>query len=375
MTQVPTPAQIRAQVAAIRSKAPSARVIAIHVPSPVEALGTLRINGEELEVAHCQSVLEIRERLAAHRRDDPPLVVLTPVEQAELGSDVVARLARRQLVPIQPWQLVKERFRARWVDPRLVERHPWVARALLDIEPEGGSPGGGQMGSHPPAASGFLEAELAWRILFEELLGLAGGRRDPETVLEWSLGGRERFAPLADEIREGLCQVVAENSGALAGRIFAAAAAGGKDVLAVGLVARVLYGPAAAGDAVAIRATGMLEGDLGGGALVEAEALAWAAASEAVIERRLDGEEPASVRPLVAAGDALLARFGAGERAHHSRFLGAGYEQRLARFAGELSAFVDGEAGTVPPTLPEAAGSVRDCALARLDPARCERVE
>ncbi|MCP4589329.1 MAG: hypothetical protein GY842_01155, partial [bacterium] len=48
MTPIPTPAQIRAQVAAIRSKAPSARVIAIHVPSPVEALGTLRINGEEL---------------------------------------------------------------------------------------------------------------------------------------------------------------------------------------------------------------------------------------------------------------------------------------------------------------------------------------
>ncbi|MCP4659238.1 MAG: BREX-2 system phosphatase PglZ, partial [bacterium] len=227
----------------------------------------------------------------------------------------------------------------------------------------------------PPAASGFIEAELAWRILFEELLGLAGGRRDPEAVLEWSLGGRERFAALPDEIREGLCQVVAETSGALAGRIFEAAAEGGKDVLAVGLVARVLYGPAAAGDAVAIKATGKLESYLGGGALAEADALGWAAASEAVIERRLGGAEPAAARPLVAAADKLLAGFGATERAQHSRFLGTGYEQRLARFAGELTAFVDGKAGTVPPTLPEAAGSVRDCALARLDPARCERVE
>jgi len=365
MTPIPTPAQIRAQVAAIRSKAPSARVIAIHVPSPVEAIETVRINGEELVVAHCESVLEIRERLAAHRRDDPPLVVLTPVEQAELGSDVLARLARRQLVPIQPWQLVKERFRARWVDPRLVERHPWVARALLETEPEGG---------YPPAASGFLEAELAWRILFAELVGLTGERRDPEAIIEWSLGGRERFASLPGEIREGLCQVVAETSGALAGRIFAAAAEGDEDVLAVGLVARVLYGPAAAGDAVAIRATGMLEGDLGGGALAEADALAWAAASEAVIERRLDGEEPASVRPLLAAADALLARLGAGERAHHSRFLGSGYEKRLAGFADELVAFVDGKATSVPPALPAAAGSARECALARLEPARCERV-
>ena len=368
MSLVPTPAQIRAQVAAVWGKAPDARVIGIRAPASVETGEALRINGKELPVARCESVLEIRERLAGHEGAGSPLVLLTPLEEAELGSDLIARLAKRHLFLIEPWQLVKERFHARYVDPRLVERHPWVARALLEAEPDGG---------YPPAASSFIEAELAWRILFEALVGLPGGQRDPETLLEWTIRSREHscVAALGEEIREGLCQAVHETTGQLAGRIFEAVISSGKNVLAVGLVARTLYGPSAAGDLEAIRASGKLESYLGARELDEALAQTWADAAEAVIERRLTREALSSVRPLIAQGDELLAALGAIECAHRSRFLGSGYEQRLTRYARELAAFVDAEAKSVRPSLWEAGDSVLEHVLSVHEAARSERTE
>ncbi len=363
MSLIPTPAQIRAQVAAVWGKVPGAQVIGIRSPVTAETGDVIRVNGEELAVARCASVLEIRERLGGHNDTTAPLVLLTPLAEAELGADVIARLAKGHLFLIEPWQLVKERFRARYVDPRLVERHPWVARALLEAEPEGG---------YPPAPSGFLEAELAWRILFEALLGLPGGQRYPTTLLEWSIRDDSRVAALGDEIREGLCEAVRETTGVLAGRIFEAALGGAANVLAVGLVARTLYGPSAAGDQAAVKATGKLESYLGAGELDEAVAQDWADAAEDVMDRLLSKEPLSSVRPLINGGDELLASLGAIECAHRSRFLGASYEQRLTRFANELVTFVEKGSKDVQPALWEAGDTVLEHVLAV---PRSERIE
>lgn len=366
MSLAPTLAQIRAQVAAVRAKSSTARVIAIQAPLSATTGDSLRVDGEEIAIARCATVLEIRERLIGHDGKGPPLVVLTPLEENELGTDILARLAKRHLFRIQPWQLVKDRFRARHIDPRLVERHQWVARALLETEPEGG---------HPPAPSGFLEAELAWRILFESLLGLPDGRRDPESLLEWSVDDPDsrKLAGISDEIRAGLSKAVQETAGELAGRIFETAAANSKDALAVGLVARVLYDPAAVGDPVAIKASGRLESYLDAGTLDDVRAQAWAAAVETVLERRLarDPGWMASFQARVQRGDRLLDSLGAPELAHRSRFLATAYDQRIRRFAAELIAFLEDEGNAVPSaSFWEAGDAVLDHRLAARDEGR-----
>ena len=261
MSVVPTPAQIRAQVSAVLDKMPDARVIGIKSPLTVELGDTLRLGDEELAVARSESVLEIRELLAGLAEGSSPLVLLTPVEEAELGTDVVGRLARRQLFSIDPWQLVKDRFRARFVDPRLVQRHPWVARALLEAEPDGG---------YPPAPSGFIQADLVWEVLFKALLALPNGDLDAEAWIEWSLDpARRRNAnELTPEMRSGLSEAVQRRAGAVARTVFECAiGAHGERTLAIGLVARVLFADESHGDAVAAKATGKLE------ALVGAEEL------------------------------------------------------------------------------------------------------
>lgn len=369
MSLVPTAAQIRAQVSAVLEKIAQAQVIGIKAPLSVEIADSLRIGETELPVARCDSVLEIRERMEDVAEQGTPMVLLTPLGEAELGADVVARLARRQLFPIEPWQLVKDCFRARFVDPRLVQHHPWVARALLEAEPAGG---------YPPAPSGFIQAELVWDVLFESLLGLASGERDAEAIVEWSLDAerRERASRLDAEIASSLGAAI-EGAGGAAARTVLEYATGehGESTLGVGLVARVLYDPAARADKAATKAMGKLEARLGSRELEFEVALAWASAAEAVASRQLARRPMNEVRPLLEQADKLLTELGAAAGAHRSRYLPSGYEQRLETFANALQRVVSGGSEAALEALQEAMEAVLAHALAAHEPQQVLGIE
>lgn len=370
---IPTPAQIRAQVSAVLGKVPDARVIGIRAPLTVELGESVRIGDTELSVARSDSVLDIRERLAELADEAAPIVLLTPISEAELGADVVARLAKRQLFAIEPWQLLKDRFQARFVDPRLVQHHGWVAQALLEAEPADG---------YPPAPSGFVQAGLVWDVLFRTLLGLPGGSCDAESWIEWSLDPdkRRRAAALAPNMLRSLGEAVEGAGGAAARRVFdCAVGARGDSALSVGLVARVLFGADAQGDPAASKATGKLEAWICAGELTTEIALAWADAAEAVTRRLLARWPMKDVQPLLTQADALLGGLGAAGRAHHSGFLPSGFEQRLGRFAEALGAALKPKAKPkvkgAARGLAEAADGVLDHALAEHETVRVEGVE
>lgn len=357
MGSVPSSAHIRAQVEEIlgASKGEGAsRIIGIRAPLSSEVGERLQVGELELEVVRGRSVLEVRQHLA-ERRGDEPLLLLTPLEESELGSEVVARLARRHLVPIEPWQLVRRRFDAGHIDPR-VTGLPWVARALLDLEPATG---------WPPAPGGFLTAELVWSLLFEHLLGLPGGRRDPESLLAWAEtpAAAGRLAALGVDERSGLEAALVSTAtdtrgGELARRIFVALATG-RDALAAGLAMRVISeratpdgGRATPEEATALKAAGRLENHLGLSAddLPPATALAWAAAAEAVVEKTAEHEAESTgggkrkLHTLLERGDALVAELGAAPLAHRSHILRSGYDQRLETAARRLEAVLDAHA-------------------------------
>ena len=259
---------------------------------------------------------------------------------------------------IEPWQLVKDRFRAVNVDPRLARHHDWAARALLDAEPEAG---------YLPVPSGFLDAETAWRHLFKTLVGTRRGERDPETLLAWALedAPAERLGTLPDAVREGLAEAVEASAGRAARAMFDCATRLGRRTVSVGLVARVLFDPDVTGDERAAKARGKLEALLGLNELDAELAHAWTEAAERVLQRRLsrtgDSREPeshATVDAVVADADALLQELGAAELAWRSGILRASLDQRLAGLARELVAFVNGDGQELPCELRKAADSV-----------------
>ena len=366
MTGVPSLAQVLAQVKSIRDRYPDARAIGIGLPTLDEAVAAppaLRIGGEELPVVRSNSVLALRERLVDLPADGPPLVVLTDVPATELGDDLRARLAHRRLFSIEAWQLVKERFKAQYIDPRLVERHDWAARALLDAEPEPG---------YPPVPSGFLDAETAWRRLFEALTGIPHGERDPEALLAWTLDDDavQRLAALPEAVRTGLAFAAEESAGRAARAILECAGRLGRRTVSVGLVARVLFDTDGKGNERAAKARGKLEALLDLRDLDPGLARGWTVAAERLVRRRLsrpaEPGEPGSqgvVELVLADADDLLQTLGAADLAGRSAILRASIEQRLADLARELLTFIEGEARELPDTLRSAADRVLDHAL------------
>src|SRR4029434_5834172 len=179
MTTGPTPAQVAAHVAMVRRHRPEERVIGIHTPGGWLGWATLQVNGESCNITYCSSGLQVREALVSLEGDDtePLLVIMTPLDEAQLGLDVLARLAGRQLYRIDHWQMVRDLFHAREVDPRLPSQ-AWLAEALLQHVPQEG---------YPPVASGLLDAETVWKHLLMQYLALPDGRPDAITLLTCAL--------------------------------------------------------------------------------------------------------------------------------------------------------------------------------------------
>ena len=90
-------------------------------------------------------------------------MLVTNLPPEHIDSDISVRVARRKFHPIDNWQIVKELFQARHIDPR-VNDHAWMAERLVELAPIQG---------YPPVPSGVLDAETVWAILLERQLGMA----------------------------------------------------------------------------------------------------------------------------------------------------------------------------------------------------------
>ena len=168
--------QVRSKVAWVLQKEPDALVIGLHAAGPWQGDGELDLGERRFAVVRADTVLEVREALADAEALARPTVVLTGLEQGELGHDVVARLARGKLCPVDIWEGVKALFKARQLDPSLRDR--CLAEALLAHRPPGGE--------YPPVPAGVLDAATAWRAIFHHALGMEDREPDLPGLLRWA---------------------------------------------------------------------------------------------------------------------------------------------------------------------------------------------
>ena len=131
----PTFSQIRAMV---REKQPI-RPLGIQTPGRWTS-NPVQTDGEQTYcIYQCDSPLAMRLALRETTEPNAKKVLVTNLEDRELGDDVLLRLHRRKLYPIDNWQIVRSLFQASAVDPRLTQvQMSWLADALLEIVPTGG---------------------------------------------------------------------------------------------------------------------------------------------------------------------------------------------------------------------------------------------
>src|SRR6202789_670912 len=197
----PTFGQIRAQVAAVRKKLPEARVIGIRAPGRWAGERVKRYGDETFVIEQGDSPLALRIALCqAHDQAQAgenglgtTTVLITSVDDADLSDDIRVRLAKRKLIPIDAWEIVKTLFQAHAIDPRLT-RHRWIADSLMELIPEG---------DYPAVAGGFLDAETVWPILLGRAIGLWNDRPDLAAILRWSIDAESaaRFREASPEFR------------------------------------------------------------------------------------------------------------------------------------------------------------------------------
>ncbi|PSM41352.1 BREX-2 system phosphatase PglZ [Streptomyces dioscori] len=208
--------------------------------------------GRTAAVAVAPSPLAVHELVLDHLADRRPgpavLVVLTDREQNELDPAITARVHKKGIDTVDSWDVVREAFGARQIDPRLKDVN-WAAEALLDATPPGG---------WPSVPGGWLSRQYALTALAQRRLRLGrydteGGTRRPgedrldaQTLLHWSTrpGAPERLPALRGPERAGLTAFLSEEDQAgLAGRALLALvdAERGADAAAFGLVCAALW--------------------------------------------------------------------------------------------------------------------------------------
>ncbi|MFF8102842.1 BREX-2 system phosphatase PglZ [Streptomyces sp. NPDC016640] len=210
--------------------------------------------GRTAGVAVAPSPLAVHELVLDHlagRRPGPAvLVVLTDREQHELDPAILARVHKLRIDTVDGWDVVRDAFGARQIDPRLKDVN-WAAEALLDATPP-------TTGGWPPVPGGWLSRQYALTALAQRRLRLGrydtedGTRRpgddrlDAQALLHWSTrpNAPERFLALRGPERAGLTAFLGEEDQAgLAGRALLALvdAERGADAAAFGLVCAALW--------------------------------------------------------------------------------------------------------------------------------------
>ncbi|MEQ9162472.1 MAG: hypothetical protein RLN74_07180, partial [Ilumatobacter fluminis] len=150
------PQQIRALVNAVVQPGDSRRVVAVRA-DPVWT-GPEVIDGPTpVRVVPCSSPLAVRAALVDHGDlEGGVLAILTPCADRDLGLDVLARLAKGRVLPMDPFSAVLALFSARVLDPTLVRDERWMLDDLIALAPPGGWP--------DRSIGGVLDVDTAWQV-------------------------------------------------------------------------------------------------------------------------------------------------------------------------------------------------------------------
>ena len=329
----PNIGQIAAQVNVILMHDEDAAVVGIRAQTPGHWPDSLTVKDKEFALAWCPSPIAIREKLLERETTGKGVVILTPMDDQNLGADVLARFARGRVFAVDSWDMLRNVFQAREIDARLT-RWPWLAEALLENLPIEG---------YPPVPGGFLDMDSAWAQALKIVLHLSGetmSRPDLLTVLSWSLDFTRvnRYASLPEKAKNQINDWLGEamgTSGKLALQCIKAGSA--SELVALGIVCGVVFHPEADTSHERLAAAVRLEKYCGGFPIVAGDAIHLYRG----VQKLLDGLDQASLDRVLENADHLF------ESLHLANFdslsddLPSSFEARLVSLGQAIGEYLD----------------------------------
>ncbi|WP_308249590.1 BREX-2 system phosphatase PglZ [Nocardioides jiangsuensis] len=292
------------------------------------------VSGVRVRVGTAVSPLALRDLITRETYDR--LVVLTDVDETEIGPDLLSLAIRQRVNSVDTWDTVRAAFgvsATAIVDGSVAREGEVLARALLDKAPPGG---------WPPPPSGVLTREHAYRSLVEATLGLKPRQLDAAGLLDWTLepAGVLALHDMEETLRSRVVSWLLQHTGAATRPVLDLVANGhGTDAVPLGVVAGILWTvPGAA------RSQGWVDQKVGR-PLTAGEAKDWSELSEGWVERRLVSD-PEAARGMLERAEQLMDEVHATQHVATSHLLPGGLQAR-ARDAAEAAAAASSSATPV----------------------------
>lgn len=315
-----------------------APAVGLHVINSWTAPSEVVFAFGKARVVRADTVFQVREALALAERCRGRIVLLTKLQQGDLGNDVVARLARSRLFAVDHWASLCALFKAKELDRSICD--PALAQALMEYAPPDG---------YPPVSAGILDGGTVWRAVSRHVFDMGESEPDLVSLLLWasSKSGPSRYLGVTDDLRTSLRQRLTNGLGDAADSILRFMDSGaGADALALAVVCQVVFG---SGDEQPLDAAAARMEQYHRHKPISpgvGRALGRVAADAiADLDRR---EDPRIAQHHLQRADELLRQFHCDDQAHRNRLTLLGYEQRLAHFGAQIEVVLDtpGEAAT-----------------------------
>ncbi len=327
-----TAQQLRSLVEDTWQRDADAVAVGLHVARPWRLPEAVEFEFGTATVVRADTVFRVRQVLLDAERRGGRVILLTRLQEGELGKDVVGRLARSKLHPINLWVTLCSLFKARDMDRSACDAS--LAEALLEAAPADG---------YPPVSTGVLDAGTVWRAACRHVFEMGDREPDLVTLLLWASGpaAQTRYLSVGEELRGGLRERLVATLGDPAGTVLRFLdSRAGTDAVALAAACQIVFGDGR--EEVLSAAAARMEQYHQNTPVPPAvgRALGRAAADAVADLDRADDHRSAQWH--LQRADELLRQFHCEDHAHRSRLTLAGYEQRLARFGRQVQAALAG---------------------------------
>lgn len=325
---------LRALLAQLHSRGRDRRdVVAVAAEPRWTGPEELTTDAGPVRIVPCVSPLAVRAAMVDHAgRDGELLVLLTDLEAAQLGEEVLGRVWEGRLHQPTSWLALQQLAKVDRLDPQLATQR-WLVELLVTVAPSRGYPA-------PPG--GILTMETAWRYAYRYALQLPVERPQLADLLAWARTdvAARAVRALASSDRDALADQLAVGAGGAARQLLHLVAEDrGGDAVPLGLVVDVLWRDTS--DSQLAYARGQLAAQLGAGQLDAVAARAWGKAAVELVEAAATGSEDAGLASAwVTVAEQRLAQLDATGAAGTSTVLPSGFTHRLETAGHALAAVV-----------------------------------